>query len=273
MKTKFFLFLFLVSSISFAQDIIIFDLDRTIFDPTPRIFKIVQTVVKDLDLDSLKNFSENDLKLYLKKDFSSFTPEQQKDLELIFGNNALNNQKRDSFFDHYFFRDSRFLIFDEPYSNIRNFLELILNEKKNDVKVIFLSGRIDELFLKNTIIQIANLLGYSRLEKLMNENKVEFKLKPLNDLRPTHLFKVEYIQTILRENPLNIVKAIFDDSSSNIDAFDTSLDSLIKIYKVKINSDIKARPLSNSERVTLLTSYENYSEIFRKIIQCNGYLN
>jgi hypothetical protein len=201
---------------------VVFDLDRTLFDPEPRIARIL----KDLGAHP------DQVQRFLSQDRSALGAEDSCAFRQLFGDYADGSHKT-SPFGRVFYYDSSYLVHDAVMPGAPEFVRWLT--QNHHIKIIYLSGRIQERFQDATWDQLQNAGFPGKFE-------AELILEPeLSGL--THDdFKLGVLKSRLQERS---ILAIFDDSSRNLLAFKQALNPEIQLFRpVRAKSQTHLKPNS-----------------------------
>lgn len=213
---------------------VVFDLDRTLFNPNPRIAKILDDIGAQLDLPTLRGLKPEAVSRLVGGDRSVLGTSDPALLQKIFGNHR-DGSHRTSEFGKRFYFDSSYLVHDEMIPGASEFVRRV--QQESGARIVYLSGRIREHFEEATWKQLEDH-GFPGRED------ATLILKPMGEgatpaeTRGTYLtndeFKIRALRDWMaeqaserspsgRQEPGRVI-AVFDDSSRNLARFAAELD-------------------------------------------------
>ena len=232
----------------------VFDLDRTLFNPDPRIGKILHDIGTRLNLPALQNLSRDQISALAAGDRTAIGIEDRALLERIFGSYSAGTMKTAEF-GRLFYYQASYLSYDEIIPGAPDFVSRITTFL--DAEPIYLSGRLGPYFEKETRAQLArfDFPGFGK-----NASRpCHLLLKPETNGLQNDEFKINEIMAFIRDGR---ILAVFDDSSRNLRAFREALPESVPVVRIS-RGDSK----SESEKTIRIRDYSSDPDLIEKIIE------
>jgi hypothetical protein len=233
---------------------VVFDLDRTLFNPDPRIGRILHEIGTRLNLPTLQNLSRDQISALASGDRTVIGIEDRALLERIFGSYSAGTM-RTAEFGRLFYYQASYLAYDEVIPGAPEFVSRIT--KLLDAEPIYLSGRLGPYFEKETRAQLArfNFPGFGKDAS----RPCHLLLKPESQGLPNDEFKISEVMAFIQEGK---ILAVFDDSSRNIRAFREALPESVPVVRIS-RGDSK----SETEKTIRIRDYSSDPDLIEKIIE------
>ncbi|NDG84169.1 MAG: hypothetical protein EBX52_03915 [Proteobacteria bacterium] len=212
------------------RNFVVFDLDRTLFDPNPRIARILHDIGSEKNLPSLLRATPAQVEALVAGDRSVLgLPEAT--LREVFGTYA-DGSNRSSPFGKKFYFDSSYLVHDGVIPGGAEFVERI--SRLLDAEVIYLSGRLDAYFRAGTLAQLSrhDFPGFGNRSEPAHRTHLLLKKESAEKLQNDE-FKIEELKRMIGDGR---VVAVFDDSGRNLAKFKEWLPTGVPIVRIAHSS-------------------------------------
>jgi hypothetical protein len=236
---------------------VVFDLDRTLIQPNPRIAGILANIGRELSIPSLVGLSPEAITRLVSGDRSALGINDPLLLQRIFGNYR-DGSHRTSEFGRRFYFDSSYLELDEAIPGASDFVNRI--DRESDARILYLSGRIQEYFEEATWKQLEHF-GFP------GRDRATLILKPLRETLGNDEYKVRALGE-LKGSTI----AIFDDSSRNLGRFAENL--IPRPLLVRVSTS--ALPQHGDAAIRRINHYLDQTALLDQILTlskgCGSYL-
>jgi hypothetical protein len=221
--------------------LVVFDLDRTLFNPNPRIARILGDIGRDFQIPGLTTLKTDDISALVGGDRSVLGIRDAAVLQWLFGSYREGSNRTSEFGKRFYF-DSSYLVHDDMIPGASEFVRRI--QQETGARILYLSARIREHFEEDTWKQLEHhgFPGRKAATLILKplgegETPAETRGKPLTNDE----FKVRALRGLLDraaagDRGPDRVLAIFDDSSRNLARFAAELDPRTLLVRVSSNS-------------------------------------
>ena len=240
-----------------SERFVIFDLDRTLFNPNPRIKQILHDLGKTLSIPELTTLSSDQIENLASGDRSALGITSPEMLQRLFGNYR-DGSHRTSEWGRLFYFDSSYLIHDSVIPGGPEFVQSLKLE--THAKIIYLSGRIKERFEKATWEQLKRA-GFP------GSAEAELILKPAHTALSNDEFKIQALHSRLQGKT---ILAIFDDSSRNLLTFKKIVAPSTPLIRLVRNQTHESL---NAGRILQILDYERDASLLAKIFNLRNDCN
>jgi hypothetical protein len=255
-----FLALFIQFNFAWAtsRSYLVFDLDRTLFNPNPRIARILHDIGTERKIPSLLHLSPAQIEKLVSGDRSHLGL-SGPELEDLFGSYT-QGTNRTSLFGKKFYFDAHYLQYDELIPGAPEFVERI--SRLLDADVIYLSGRLDGYFRAKTLEQLArfDFTGFGKHSD--RAGRVHLMLKPESGSLKNDEFKIEELKGWIGDGR---VIAVFDDSSRNLLKFKEWLPDSVPIIRIAAHSAKSSESIP--EGTIRIKDYTSSPELIEEILK------
>jgi len=238
------------TSLAEPDQVVVFDLDRTLFSPERRIARILQDL--GVEPDQARRLLSKDRSALGAKDLAAF--------RRLFGDYS-NGSHKSSPFGRLFYYDSSYLVHDAVMPGAPEFVRWLT--QNHHIKIIYLSGRIQERFQDATWVQLqtAGFPGKFEAELILEP---EFSGLTHDD------FKLGVLKSRLQERS---ILAIFDDSSRNLLAFKKALYPETQLFRpVRDKSKTPLEPNPIIEILDYEKDFPLLENFFGAGRDCSGFM-
>jgi|GEM_PF-6226083 len=249
------------SSYAFAapRNFVVFDLDRTLFDPDPRIARILHDIGVEKNLPSLSSVTPAQVEAWVAGDRTALgLPEET--LRGIFGS-YLDGSNRTSSFGRKFYYDASYLVHDGVIEGGALLVDRI--SRLLDADVVYLSGRLDAFFRAGTLAQLArhDFPGFGKRADRAGRTHLLLKTGSTEKLQNDE-FKIEELKRITGDGR---VVAVFDDSSRNLARFKDWLPAGVPI--VRITRSTTLNPGITADGILRIRDYCSDPSLIEEILR------
>ena len=237
---------------------VVFDLDRTLFNPNPRIARILHDIGVERHLPTLLHLTPAQIEKLVSGDRSHLGLSAPQ-LDALFGSYTQGTQ-RSSLFGKKFYFDSSYLQYDEVIPGAPAFVARIA--RLLDADVLYLSGRLEGPFRAKTLEQLRlhDFVGFGKHTD--RPERAHLILKPESGSLKNDEFKIEELKNWIGEGR---VVAVFDDSSRNLLKFKEWLPESVPIIRIAAASAKSAETLP--EGTIRIKDYESAPELIEEILK------
>ena len=237
---------------------VVFDLDRTLFNPNPRIARILHEIGVEKKFPTLLNLTPEQVEKLVSGD-RSLLGLNARQLEELFGSYS-KGTNRTSLFGKKFYFDARYLQYDELIPGAPEFVDRI--SRLLDADVLYLSGRLDGPFRSKTLEQLArhDFTGFGK--RADRADRTQLILKPETGSPKNDEFKIEELKARIGEGR---IIAVFDDSGRNLLKFKEWLPESVPIIRIAATSSKSSSSLP--EGTIRIKDYRSSPELIEEILK------